>query len=117
MADFTIQGAIAAIEALGPRIANIGENIMVGLTPVLTGSLQQSIHTEQTGSSTWFVGSDVVYAYYAENGRGVVRPKNAKYLHYWIGGAEIFSKRSGPYSGRYFAKKTAAQLNSMSFSL
>lgn len=116
MADFTISGAIGALEMLGPRIANIGENIMVGLAPVHSGMLQQSIHTEQTGSSTWFVGTDVNYAYYAENGRGPVRPKVKKALH-WFDGAEVFSMYSSPYKGRYFAKKTAEQLNSMSFSL
>ena len=116
MADFTIQGAIGAIEKLGERIAYAGENIMVSEVPVRSGSLQQSIHHEQTGSSTWFVGTDVFYAYYVENGRGVVKPVRKKVLH-WIDGGDVFAKRAGPAKANDFVGRTAAKLNAMSFSL
>ena len=114
MADFTIDGAIAAIEALGGKIAAQGVSIMQSEVPVRSGALQGSIHSEQTGSNTWFVGTDIFYAGYVENGRGHVWPVRRKVLRYDDGS---FHPHSSPSKANDFVGRTAAALNSMSFSL
>lgn len=116
MAEFTIDTAIAALEAFGPKVANEAVSIMAGEVPVRTGVLAGSIHAEQLSSSSWFVGTDIDYAIYVENGRGVVRPKNAKVLH-WFDGGDVFAMRAGPTKPNKFVERTAAKLNGMSFSL
>lgn len=54
-----------------------------------TGALEASIHTEKIGEWTWRVGSSLDYAYIANYGRGVVKPKNSpslylKGLDFWM---------------------------------
>lgn len=114
MADWTISGAIGALEALGPKIASIGESTMKGLAPARTGALRGSIHTEQTGSESWFVGTDLDYAYYVDQGRGDVWPIRRKVLRFADGS---FHPHAGPAKAQNFAARTADALNGMSFSL
>ena len=114
MADWTISGAIGALEALGPKIAAIGESTMKGLAPARSGTLRGSIHTEQQGSSTWFVGTDLYYAYYVDQGRRDVWPIRARALRFEDGS---FHAHAGPAKAQNFAKRTADALNAMSFSL
>ena len=114
MADFTISGAISALEALGPKIAAIGESTMKGIAPARSGALRGSIHQEQQGSETWFVGTDLYYAYYVDQGRGDVWPIRARALRFEDGS---FHPHARPAKAQNFAKKTADALNAMSFSL
>ena len=114
MADFTISGAISALEALGPKIADIGVSTMKGKVHVRTGALQGSIHQEQTGSETWFVGTDLYYAYYVDQGRGEVWPIRRKMLKFADGSFHPHAKKA---EAQHFAAETAKALNGMSFSL
>lgn len=114
MADFTIAGAISALEALGDKIAAEGVSIMQGEVPVRTGALQGSVHSERTGSQTWFVGTDIHYAGYVEYGRGDVWPVTRKVLRFADGS---FHPHAGPAKANDFVGRTAAKLNAMSFSL
>lgn len=114
MAEFTIDGAIGALEALGPKIAAQGVSIMQSEVPVRSGALQGSIHSEQTGSSTWFVGTDIFHAKFVEYGRGDVWPVRRRVLRFEDGS---FHPHAGPAKANDFVGRTAATLNSMSFSL
>lgn len=85
---------------------------------VRTWRLVGSIEVKKEGFASYFVGSEMPAekdashsrAYYIQKGRGEVRPKRAKYLHYFTkGGTEVFSKYSRPTAPDDFVAKTAAR--------
>ena len=116
MAEFTIDTAIAAIEAFGPKVANEGVSIMQGEVPKRTGALAGSIHAEQLSSSSWFVGSDIEYAAAVENGRKEVKPRYVKALH-WFDGGDVFAMKAKATKPNKFVERTASKLQNMTFSL
>lgn len=85
-------------------------SVMREEVPVRSGALRKSITVETDGEFAWFVGSTLPQAYYTEHGRGEVRPKKAKILHYYLkDGTEIFSKRSRPAPAQHWVEHTAAR--------
>ena len=82
-----------------------------------TGALSDSIYNEKRGKFTRAVGSALPYAKYANNGRGPVRVKNAKALH-WVyprpGGKDFFAKSVGPAKGLHFIERTKEHIEGMS---
>ena len=86
-----------------------GVEIMKAEAPVKTGALRRSIHSERTGATTWFIGTDIEHAYYVENGRGPVFPVVKKAL-YWPELGHPVAK-AGPAPANDFVGRTAAQLD------
>lgn len=82
--------------------------VMKEEVPVRSGALRKSIRKEPDGAWAYFVGSTLDQAYYTEHGRGEVRPKRAKFLHYYLkDGTEIFSKYSRPAPAQHWVEATA----------
>lgn len=81
-----------------------------------TGVLSGSIYNEKRGKFTRAVGSALPYAKYVNNGRGPVRVKNAKALH-WVhprpSGKDYFAKSAGPAKGLHFIEHTKAHIEGM----
>lgn len=86
-----------------------GTEIMKAEAPMKTGALRGSIHSERTGATTWFIGTDLEHAYYVENGRGPVYPVRKKAL-YWPELAHPV-KRAGPAAANDFVGRTKAQID------
>lgn len=85
-----------------------------------TGQLAGSIYNEKRGKCVRAVGSSLPYAKYANDGRGPVRVKNAKSLH-WVyprpNGKNYFAKEVGPAKGLHFIEKTKEYIENTSISL
>jgi HK97 gp10 family phage protein len=85
------QTAERALMAGGLPIQNAAKQ----KAPKLTGTLSRSIHMEATDKPGTLaaikIGTDVKYAAIHEFG-GIIVPKDAKMLHFFIGNEEIFAK-------------------------
>lgn len=86
-----------------------GVSIMQSEAPVKTGALRASIHSERTGATTWFIGTDLEHAYYVENGRGPVYPVRKKAL-YWPELPHPVGK-AGPAKANDFVGRTRDKLD------
>lgn len=91
------------IEEYADRIA--GE--MKANAPVKSGTLKGSISVEYISPTERFIGSDLEYAKWVENGRGEIFPKYAKALKFEANGKTIFAKHAKAYKGSHFVRKTA----------
>lgn len=130
MADYTLRQALDRLETLGSRIATTIYTVMKDETPVgPTGELEKSIYWKQTGSEEWFIGTDMYYAKWVENGRGPVRAKYApflKYIDYYGGkksihfgtkGAFIKKKAVNRADPNPFVDRTKQRIEKMTFTL
>ena len=72
-----------------------------------SGTLRDSISTEHVGVYTYHIGPHVDYAYYAENGRGISRPRTKKAIAFYVGGHRIARKSASGFAGSHFVEKTA----------
>lgn len=90
-------------------------------TPVRSGKLQRETTSEiLTGAETDQTELEfrqasrsedgVFYGYIVREGRGPVVAKNAKALHFFIGGQEFFRKSVGPAAPNPYHKRTLEQL-------
>jgi len=86
-------------EALLEKIIADARSNLQNNGSVVRGQLLASIKIlDRLGDLDAVVGSDLEYAYWVENGRGIVEPVNAKVLH-WVDkvtGEDVFAMRSGP---------------------
>lgn len=88
-----------------------------------TGKLADSIYNEKRGKNLRAVGSRLSYAKYVDRGRGPVRVKNKKSLH-WVyprpEGVDFFAKQVGPadpIGGEGFLEATKKHIDSMKFTI
>lgn len=95
--------------ALSEKLVAEGVQVMKYEAPIKTGALQKSIHSETLSENSWFIGTDLEYAYYVENGRGPVYPVVKKAL-YW---PELSHPvmRAGPAQANLFVERTVAQID------
>lgn len=100
------------------KLVDEGTEIMKGEVPVKTGALRDSVHSERTGATTWFIGTDIEHAKYVENGRGPVFPVVKKAL--WWSELSVGSMgpvlghpvaKAGPAKANKFVERTAAQID------
>lgn len=113
MATFTLREAIARINKLGDRVAAEAEAYMkteIAQTTHGTGALAASVNTIKRSDSEWSVGTDLPYAKYVKNGRGVVRPVRAKALHWVDNGQDVFAMRASATKPNDFIKRTKEYL-------
>lgn len=94
---------------LAEELVSEGVSIMKSEAPYKTGALRASIHSERTGATTWFIGTDLEHAYYVENGRGPVFPKVKKAL-YWPELSHPVAK-AGPAQANLFVERTVAHID------
>lgn len=78
-----------------------------------TGRLAASIHVTtggyggaRTGIRSYYIGTDLDYAKYVNDGRGWVYPKDAKALRYYD---ETYHGSSRPYKGSHFVERVASR--------
>lgn len=124
MATFTLNEAISKLEGFGEKVANEAAQIMkdeiVRNTKEGTGKLAASVNVQPMGDGAWSVGTDLYYAKYVNDGRGAVRPVNAKSLRWYsprLSGNAVFSKYAGPADGIDFVGRTKGILENMKFNL
>lgn len=97
------------------RIADDAVTIMrsevpqAGKNPWSTGKLAASITKESGGEFVRYVGTNLFYAKFVENGRGDVRPVNAKALY--LKGLNIWTDYASYAPAQNFLEKTIAKLN------
>lgn len=122
----TIMEAINKIGNLQNTVADVGISIMKGEIPKRTGALANSVHAEVDFGTVRIIAGDgdVNYARFVNDGRGEIRPKSARALH-WVeghgpyaelpGGGDVFSMRSKPTKPNDFAERTIRRLKSINF--
>lgn len=88
------------------RIANQIEGELKAEANYDTGTMQGTIHAERTGEYSYFIGTGIYYAKFANDGRGAVRPVRKKMLKYKDGSLH---KYSSPYAGSHFVEKVASR--------
>lgn len=89
--------------------ALFGERTVVGFTPVKTGALRASIKSSQSGNLGWKIASPLHYAAAVEEGSKAhtIRPRGGKFLHFTVGGTEVFAREvrhPGTRGRRMFAR-------------
>lgn len=117
MANLTIDEAMSLLRGYLDRVAADAETYMKGYirenADNPTGQLEKSIDTRVISESARGVGSSLSYAKFADQGRGPVRVKNKKSLH-WVyprpNGQDFFAKEVGPAKGLHFIQATADHL-------
>lgn len=141
VADLTLAEALSRLETLGDRIAKQCEDVMKSVTPVgRTGNLKKSIYHRQEGADTWFIGTDIYYASWVENGRGEVTPKKTAYsirtrtprtvplrwidydgdinsVHHGKPGAVVYAMRSRKSTPNPFVGRAKRIIDQMTFTL
>lgn len=136
MAELTLAEAIQKLDTLGERISKQCEDVMKSVTPTgRTGNLKRSIYHRQEGPDTWFIGTDIYYASWVENGRGAVRPKHTtsrgrrgslrwvdyngdiNSVHHGTPGEVIYARSAGPSKPNPFVGRAKRIIDQMHFSL
>lgn len=145
MADFTLQEAADRLSTLSDRICKQCVDVMKSETPQgRTKRLYNSIHSEPVGRDQYFIGTDVEYASWVENGRGAVHSKKTaydigtrkprrvalRYLEYTPGpksihtpipgykpGDAVYRYSTGPAPANPFVKRSYDRIDKMHFSL
>lgn len=106
------------------QIGNEMKNEGVQNAPYDTGTLRRSIKLERSNAGyTVKVGSNVPYAKIHDQGGLIraheIRPKRKKFLRFWVGGKEVYTKlvkkpprRVRPYKGKgYLTPAFRKQMN------
>lgn len=83
----------------------IGASLFKNPKGVLGGSIRAVI----TSHDEVEIGPNVPYAVWVNDGRGEVLAAPGKFLHFVIGGRDIFTKRVRAFPGYRFAERTAQQ--------
>lgn len=119
MADMTLLQAIGLLEGLPHKVGEAGQGVMKeefgSNRRYATGATLASIHYEVLSSDLVFIGASTPGAYWVEKGRGAVRPKSAKWLHWKDGSKDVFAKYSRPVKPDDYIGRTAKRLLNMSF--
>lgn len=124
MANLSLDEAISKIDGILDRVALEAQAYMKESIRTKadnpTGALEKSIDIRNIGSNARGIGSSLSYAKFANDGRGPVRVKNKKYLH-WVyprpNGQDFFAKEVGPAEGLHFIEDTAEHLRNTQFGL
>lgn len=79
------------------KISNQMRNEGASNAPAKTGTLRRSITADfSRGGLKGSVGTNVVYARIHDQGGTIraheIRPKNGRFLHFWVDGKEVFTK-------------------------
>lgn len=71
---------------------------------VRTGTMLNTVRADEAGPMV-YIHTSVMYDRFVEDGRGPVRPKTKKWLHWPADskGPEVFTKYAGPVTARHFA--------------
>lgn len=117
MANLSIDEAMSLLRGYLDRVATEAQSHMKEVIRTKadnpTGVLEKSIDIRSYGENVRGIGSSLPYAKYANNGRGPVRVKNAKSLH-WVyprpNGQDFFAKEVGPAAGLHFVEDTAEHI-------
>lgn len=120
MATYSIDEARSLILGYLDKVAAEAQAIMQDeirtKTKEQSGRLEASINIQKISESARSIGTNVEYAKYVNDGRGEVRPKNAKFLRWEsprFSGNEIFAKRAGQAEGIHFTSETKKRLEGM----
>lgn len=83
--------------------------------PVDKGRLRGSIRYEFISGRKLAVrvGTDVEYAAAVHDGHGPIEPRNAKILHFFVGGEEVFTMRVEATTGVPFLKDALQDIKGM----
>ena len=91
-----VEGGVGGLVS---EIAHLSHDLQVsaltGYGSNKSGTLVGSITEESSGNSAR-IGTDLFYAQYLHDGRGSVTATNAKVLHFYNDGVEVFVKSVGP---------------------
>lgn len=118
----TLEQAISGIEKLTQKAADKGKEFMedaiIRHGHVESGTMSNSVVAQVYSMWAADVVVAVPYAHYVNDGRGPVRPVNARVLH-WNSPkyGEVFAMYASPYAGTHFAEEAARQLDAYPFSL
>ena len=133
MADLTLSEALSRLETLGDRIAKQCEDTMKSVTPVgRTGNMKKSIHYTKESDERYFIGTDMYYAEWVENGRGEVRPRHSgkraslmwvdyngdiNSVHHGTPGKVYYRRHAGPSKPNPFVGRAKRIIDQMTFTL
>lgn len=110
MADISIEDFSAYLNAKFLDYVEEVVDVMKSEAPERTGALRESIAADRIKTTLYFVGPNVDYAKYVENGRGEVRPVKKKALH-WFDGGDVFAMRSRAVKPNPFVKRTKSHFS------
>lgn len=107
-------GVKSGSQEIAERTKSIQEEIISANGSVASGQLLGSIEIEQNDDYSYTIGTTLedFYPLVVEKGRGPVVPVNAKYLHFYVDGNEVFTKYSGPSEPRPFVEPTFVRIES-----
>ena len=74
-----------------------------------SGALRQSVRADKLSDTSYFVGTDMPYAKYANDGRGEVLPVTRQAL--WWAGLKHPVARSKEFGGHHFVEDAVAKLS------
>lgn len=102
------EGVKNGSQEIAERTKSIQEEIISANGSVASGQLLGSIEIEQNSDYNYTIGTTIedFYPLVVEKGRGAVVPVNAKYLHFYVDGSEVFTKYSSPSEPRPFVEPT-----------
>lgn len=98
----------AAAAALGEAARVLADAERAAAPVGETGELRAGIGVGTVTASTAQVVSTSDHHRYVHEGRGEVRPVNARALHFFVGGREVFTMRAGPVAPNPFWTDTFA---------
>lgn len=110
------QGIETLVEEAASKIADKAVVLEKSKAPVSSGNLMASIHKEATSRFSYIIttnaSGDNGFQYPAriEAGQAVV-PTRAKYLHFYVHGNEVYTKRAKASIKSHFAKNTKDNLH------
>lgn len=107
--DRLMTGLVAACDAALDAAAQHGAAVAAGGTK---GDLARSIRPRRAGFMEREIFTDKPYAGFVEDGRPGFGVKNAKALHFFIDGREVFARSVGPAPAQHFMAKARADLES-----
>lgn len=111
-----VQGGMGGlVEELALLSQSYQVSALAGFGSNKTGRLAGSI-TPQSGGNSAHIGTDLYYASYVNDGRGGITAVG-KALHFYIGGAEVFTKSVGPAAPRPYVDVSGTLLESSMDSL
>lgn len=105
------EAAEKALENAGKRGVQLAQQTTLFKT---SNSFKQAIQFHPISKYSGFVLADKPYAQYLEEGNPsqgfVIRPRNAKVLHFFINGKEIFTTKSTAHGPLPFMQQAATKL-------
>ena len=98
-------------QVIGERSQQLQRNSLSSYDSIVTGALADSIDIQGGGFSV-YVGTNIFYAEYVNDGRGPVHAKNKKCLHVVTkNGVEVFAKSVGPAAPRPYLDDSSEALS------